>query len=634
MTAALPGPVLLVLRNRVLWLMLVCPGLCQAVAAGKQMPSTVQDLQYGEVLYHYYQQDYFTSIVRLLTARAQSRLPHHADEAELLLGGLDLSYGLRDEAEDIFTRLLDVDSTRQEVRNRAWYYLAKVSWQRGEPDRALQALEKIDGHVPAAISAEAVNLHSLALLSTGRSDEAVAVLQQSGAGKDWSPYLRYNLGVALVRAGRSPEGEAQLDTVGTRRADDEEARLLRDKANLALGYGYLQNGAPEESRRVLQRVRLEGPLSNKALLGAGWADAEGGDYARALVPWTELGKRTPTDPAVQESLLAIPYAMNRMNLHGRAVERYDTAVNVFQRERERLDESIAAIGNGELLAALRKRDKGAGERVQFPGGVSEAAALRYLPELLATNEFQEGIRNYRDLVALEDNLHAWATSIAAYDEMLAARKARYALHEPDAARALQSQTLESLAQRQSDLAETIRRIESGDDPVGLATTDETRQWNRLTEIGARINRLPSSDETRTLREQQLRLRGVLYWQMNADYKARLWQAKRQLAELDTLLAGARQSREDLQQTGVGVTAGFGAFDERITAHKLEIDRLQRRAARTRLAQGDEIERLAISGLENQKKRLDSYLIQARFALAQTYDSALNTRPAAETGAGR
>ncbi|MGB7934413.1 MAG: tetratricopeptide repeat protein [Gammaproteobacteria bacterium] len=634
MTAALPGLAVLALRGRVLWLTLFCLGFCQTADAARQAPSTVQDLQYGEVLFHYYQQDYFTSIIRLLTARAQSRLPHHADEAELLLGGLDLSYGLRDEAEDIFTRLLDADSTREEVRNRAWYYLAKVSWQRGEPKRALQALEKIDGQVPAAISADAVNLHSLALLSTGRNDEAIAVLQQSRAGKDWSPYLRYNLGVALTRAGRGTAGEAQLDTVGTQRADDEEARLLRDKANLALGYGYLQNGSAEESRRVLERVRLEGPLSNKALLGTGWADAEAGDYARALVPWTELGKRAPTDPAVQESLLAVPYAMNRMNLHGRAVQHYDTAITVFQRERERLDESIGAIDNGELLAALRNRDKGAGRRVQLPGSVSETPALRYLPELLATNKFQEGIRNYRDLVTLEGNLDAWATSISAYDEMLAARKARYALHEPDAARALHSETLEALAQRESDLAETVRRIESGDDPVGLASADETRQWNRLTEIGASINRLPPSDETRALSEQQQRLRGVLYWQMNADYKARLWQAKRQLAELDTLLAKARQSREDLQQTGVGVTAGFGAFDERIAAHKIQIDRLQARTARTRLAQGGEIERLAISELENQKKRLDSYLIQARFALAQTYDSALNTRPAAETGTGQ
>jgi hypothetical protein len=631
MTAALQGLAVLALRGRVLWLTLFCLGFCQTADAARQAHSTVQDLQYGEVLYHYYQQDYFTSIIRLLTASAQSKLPHHADEAELLLGGLDLSYGLRDEAEGIFTRLLDADSTREEVRNRAWYYLAKVSWQRSEPERALQALEKIDGQVPAAISADAVNLHSLALLSTGRNDEAIDVLQQSKAGKDWSPYLRYNLGVALTRAGRGTAGEVQLDTVGTQRAGDEEARLLRDKANLALGYGYLQNGSAEESRRVLERVRLEGPLSNKALLGAGWADAEAGDYARALVPWTELGKRAPTDPAVQESLLAVPYAMNRMNLHGRAVQHYDAAITVFQRERERLDESIGAIDNGELLAALRNRDKGAGG---LPSGVSESPALRYLPELLATNEFQEGSRNYRDLVTLEGNLDAWATSISAYDEMLAARKARYALHEPDAARAQHSEKLETLAQRESDLAETVRRIESGDDPVGLASADETRQWNRLTEIGTRINRLPPSDETRALREQQQRLRGVLYWQMNADYKARLWQAKRQLAELDTLLAKARVSREDLQQTGVGVTAGFGAFDERIAAHKIQIDRLQARTARTRLAQGVEIERLAINELENQKKRLDSYLVQARFALAQTYDSALNSRPAAENGSGQ
>jgi hypothetical protein len=154
------------------------------------------------------------------------------------------------------------------------------------------------------------------------------------------------------------------------------------------------------------------------------------------------------------------------------------------------------------------------------------------------------------------------------------------------------------------------------------------------EIGARIDQLPSTDETRTLREQQQRLRGLLYWQLNADYKARLWQVKRQLAELETLLAGTRQSREDLQQTGAGVTAGFGSFDGRIAAHKIDIDRLQVRTARTRLAQGSEIERVAISELENQKKRLDSYLIQARFALAQTYDSALNTRPAAEPGTGR
>ncbi|NIW25563.1 MAG: hypothetical protein GWN29_13900, partial [Gammaproteobacteria bacterium] len=63
---------------------------------------------------------------------------------------------------------------------------------------------------------------------------------------------------------------------------------------------------------LLQRVRLEGPFSNKALLGVGWADAERGDYRAALSPWLELRQRNIIDPAVQESLLAVPYAFSQL----------------------------------------------------------------------------------------------------------------------------------------------------------------------------------------------------------------------------------------------------------------------------------------------------------------------------------
>ena len=72
----------------VLYLGLSPPG------AASRLPSSAQDLQYGEVLFHFYQQDYFNSIVRLQIARLQERLVHHGDEAELLPGGLDLPCGL------------------------------------------------------------------------------------------------------------------------------------------------------------------------------------------------------------------------------------------------------------------------------------------------------------------------------------------------------------------------------------------------------------------------------------------------------------------------------------------------------------------------------------------------------------
>jgi hypothetical protein len=93
-------------------------------AADRKSASTAQDLQFGEVLFYYFQEDWFNSIVRLQIAQAQQRLPNHGDEAELLLGGLDLSYGLRNAASNIFERMLTDEHADAQTRNRAWFYLA------------------------------------------------------------------------------------------------------------------------------------------------------------------------------------------------------------------------------------------------------------------------------------------------------------------------------------------------------------------------------------------------------------------------------------------------------------------------------------------------------------------------------
>ena len=49
----------------------------------------VSDPHYGEVLFYFYQEDYFSAIVRLLAAQEQSQFDEHAEQAELLLGCWD-----------------------------------------------------------------------------------------------------------------------------------------------------------------------------------------------------------------------------------------------------------------------------------------------------------------------------------------------------------------------------------------------------------------------------------------------------------------------------------------------------------------------------------------------------------------
>ncbi len=112
---------------------------------------------------------------------------------------------------------------------------------------------------------------------------------------------------------------------------------------MVLGYKLLDENAGENAKLVLERVRLSGPFSNRALLGLGWADASQGRFERALVPWSILAGREVTDPAVQEALLAVPYAYGKLNIHGRAAVLYGKALESFGKEVDKLGASIKSV---------------------------------------------------------------------------------------------------------------------------------------------------------------------------------------------------------------------------------------------------------------------------------------------------
>jgi len=585
-------------------------------------PSSARDLQYGEVLYQYYQDDWFNSIVRTHIAQTQERLPNHAEEAELLLGGLDLNYGLRNEADSIFQRLLTEETTDEQTRNRAWYYLAKISYQRGDAARALRAIGQVQGDMSKGTRMESAHLASLVLLQIGANEQAIEILEDVKKHRVWSPYLAYNLGVAQIRSARQADGFDYLDNIGDISANSEEYRLLRDKANLALGYSLLRDGQAESSRDALNRVRLEGPLSSKALLGAGWADAEDELFGRALVPWLELSKRDPTDPAVQEALLAVPYAMTKMSLQGRAVKHYNDAIGTLYSEQDYLDESIAAIRRGALLEVLQAQDLRSGtgwlQELSFD---TDNPVLRYQVTLMAAHDFQEAVKNYRDLLTLRNNLNRWAQAIEAYDDMLDGREQRFAQHKPAAQAALQAGDRAALQQRLQRLSKRLEQIETQGNPVWLANAEETQQWQRLQDIKSAVAALPRNAQTNLLHERRTRLEGILYWRLNSEYKPRLWEAKRQLAEVSDLLGQTRDNLDSLQIADTVTPASFTGFDSRIIRNKARIEELLARTESTHLAQGKLLEQIAVRELEQQKERLDTYIVQARFALAQTYDSA-------------
>ena len=606
----------LALQFLLLWFWLATTGNSFAVSV---KPQQVLDLHYGEVLFHFYQEDYFTAISHLMVARQQNLLQHHRDESELLLGGLQLSYGMPDQAERRFDRLLD-RNTDADLRNRIWYYLTKISYQRGHYRRALGKLQKIEKPDDKSIGTELAVLNANLHMALGENGEAAEVLENTSAPDGWEEYLRINRGIALLRAGELEEGRKTLDKLGKVDADNEELRALRDRANLGLGYELLRAGDAEQAREYLNRVRLQGPFIQAALLGAGWADAERGDYEQALTPWLALLELASYEAPVQEAHLAVPYAFAQLGDSKRAIYFYERAIGYFDEEQQQLDAAIQGTQSGELLSLLSQTDTGiSGGWMHDTPTLEGVPSGRYLVDILSSHSFQEPLKDYRDLGYLQQLLNEWLENIDLYYDMVDARRLAYQQRAPLIRERLERQEAKALYQRWQDYQSLTLAQHGSGDPIDLATGKEKQQWRTLRKVQATLASLAPEPRHTNMLAKARWLQGILYWQIQADYKTRLWEVEKQLQALEAPVTEAASKHQQVSDALENVQVGFDGYDKRIAAMRKRILALLPDIQTSRDNASDQLQRLALKELETRKQRLASYRIQARYALARSYD---------------
>ena len=609
-------------RVCVLWAALACLAVFVAGGARADERRAIKDPHFGEVLFFFFQENYFSALTLLMTAQHFARVPHHAEEAELLRGGMLLSYGLHQEAGRIFQALIDAGAPPP-VRDRAWFHLAKIRYQRGYVAEAEDAIARVHGPLPGDLEDERLVLHAVLLLRRQQYPQAIAMLRRTSSRSGWAAYGHYNLGVALIQAGERDAGVELLDEIGRDRARGEELTALRDKANVALAYTFLQSDAPARAEPYLERVRLNGLLSNKALLGLGWTHAALNEYERALVPWIELTDRSMADTAVQESLLAVPFALGKLGAYRQSLARYERALDAYTREIARLDEAVAAIRRGALVENLLRDNPGEESgwfwRVRQPPDTPEG---RYLTELLASHDFQEGLKNYRDLGFLLRNLDTWAQSIGTYRDMLATRRQGFAERLPRVIageRALQFERLRTAHARE---VQGLARIESEGDIEALAAERESTLAMRLERVRTGLERLVDPAQRETAREKYRLLRGLLTWDLSAQYSTRLRSENKALQEAGRLITEAEARREALLRAQARVPASFDEFDKRIETLRGRINRAQADVSAAARAQEDYLAELAVAELALRREQITTYITQARFAVAQIYDQAV------------
>jgi len=604
------------LRTLPLWLTLLLASL--SVSAGAR-PQNVQDLAYGEVLYDFFRQDYFSAITHLDVALQRNQLPHHHVEAELLKGGLLLSYGLYDQAELIFNQLLVADSDPL-VRNRVWFHLARIRHRQGFALESRELLNKVhDTDLPAELQDEARQLRGRVLMDLGEYGAAVDTLMPPSHTDLWNAYARFNLGVSLIRAGEVAEGRAHLSILGE--LDDPEAELLtlRDKANLALGYIALREKQGDTAAQYLRKIRLNGFSAEPALLGLGWAEVADGHPSLALAPWDELSRRDITGPAVQESLLAIPYILIEAGDYGQAESRYQRAINIFVSERQRLNKlTKQVLENSVVDLLLANADSGNdGQDWQLPS-IPDTFRGSAWEKLFSGNEFQSVLRNARDLRFLANKLNAWQDSMGAYKDMLALRRTGYEQRLPRVVDRLEHLDMSAAHRLRDSYVQRMQQAEAGE--TALPTGDERRLEARLRTIGDLLKRY--DDGASDAQKEKLRLlNGVYRWRLSVDHKARLWSLRKQIKGLDQALAETEIRHRGLANARKRAIRGFDGYDRRIAVLEMTIGKLCRRVDRAIDRHEDYLRTLVLRNLDQQRTHLKSFEVQARFGLARVYDLA-------------
>ena len=609
-------------------------GLCispLAFAGETPAKAPAKDLYLGEAFYHAAQGNYFDAITRLDTELWQfyrlddpklDPLHYQVNHANFSVGDFELSYRMHQRAGRAIKAVLE-GNVDEAVRNEAAWRLARIFMQKDDAPNALLTIERIKGRIPEKIRNEELFLRAQIYMHTGKFQEAIEILQGMKGVKSFEGFSTYNLGLAFIQSGQEAKGLEVLDQAGQIKTDDEATLAIKDKSNLLLGSRLISAGQPAQAKQYLDRVRLSGAFSNKALLGSGWADAAAGKFERSLVPWTILAKRNVTDKAVQEGLLGVPYAYGKLKLYGRASQLYGVALEHFGTELAKVDASLKSIREGKFLKALvrdeLKQDKNWVVKLRE---LPDSPETYYLLELMASNDFQESLQNYFDLEELRKKLSAWADSLDSYDEIIQIRRQYYDDTLPPVDRqfkALDSQMRLRIEQRQT-LNERLKNLLVSPRPDFLETAEERVLREQLNQLAAKYkdDTSPAGEETR---QRIKRLQGVQHWEVHTTYNKRLTLAYTHLHQLDADVERLNAIYRSFVRTRQAATQSYKGYDVQLRQLRIRVRDAGEKVGTLMARQGNMLDVMAIHELEERRTRLEEYQVQARFALAESFDRA-------------
>lgn len=395
------------MRALALPLLLSCLFWNAAVAA---KTASREELEYGTVLFDYYQQDYFNALIEFEYNRTIGNTLAANGDGQVLKGGMLLSFGVPDEAYAIFLALLNQNQPT-EVRNRAWYYLAKLYYNKSDMPRAVDSLSQVRGDVPNDIHLLYHYLATLVNINANHLGQAQQSVDKVAQDTPFYPYLLFNMAIGQLRNGELSAAVTNLEKVTQYSGQSEELSVLADRAKHGLSQLAIQVGHFPQAWLYLQGIRTSGLYSNRALLTYSWASIKLKRFNDAIPALEILNSRSIAIPEVQEAKVLLSHLYEQEGSPRKALKANLLAEKEFKKGIEQLSEARRIIALREVPREFISNLEAIVNDSDWYGSqpsVNYQSLTPFLIDLMASNAFNETLKELADLYAMHDNLTYWS----------------------------------------------------------------------------------------------------------------------------------------------------------------------------------------------------------------------------------
>ncbi|MCW8880614.1 MAG: hypothetical protein OQK04_16265 [Kangiellaceae bacterium] len=587
----------------------------------------LEDLAYGNILFEYYRGNVIEALNAILVAQKRNALPNHKQSARLLSGVIYLDLGMLTHAQTIFNDLLTEEELKSELLAKLEFYLGKLHYRQNDYEQATFRLSRIVSVLEPALKDEAHIMLSNMAIARDQKQQAMQWLNQVTTDSPLSAFSRYNLGMLWLRDGDIAQAKPILDNLHPTYTEDKVIRSLQDKALLAMGYFYLSQKDHEKARAEFLKIRLSSPAANKALLGVGWSYLEKGSYRKALAHWVELSKRDIRDLAVQESLLAIPFAYQKLDSMQLSLESYVSASDVFQRQIELIDDLVNKIQQGDLIERFIDKVISAQTSIMDDSGIQDSTLLGdeydyYLFELISQHRFNENFRSYQKLGKLAQILKHWEQQLPIFDEILKANEIRFASKVPMVEKYLAEGAFDEYERTLLALEDDIQALKANQKLYLLADKDELKVNARIERLMSKVESLPEG----TLRPDQIekakRAKGVFQWQLETNKVAKIWRLEKLAKQIRAQLIEVSQRKNSLASARQAAKVRFQGFQQKVDDGTASLLGLRDKIESQIDVQAIELKSQIFEVLSQRKATLEHYLLQSDLSVARLHEKSV------------